>query len=89
MSEREALLKDAAWLRQGVVAQLIALLSDGGEETRVVGGAVRNALLGEPHEAVGPCHRPERLEDVQRLRARQAAESMPAPVRPAPAARRY
>ncbi len=49
MSEREALLKDAAWLRQGVVAQLIALLSDGGEETRVVGGAVRNALLGEPH----------------------------------------
>ena len=41
--------KDAAWLRQGVVAQLIALLSDGGEETRVVGGAVRNALLGEPH----------------------------------------
>ena len=39
---------DAAWLRQGALAQLLAVLNDRGEEARVVGGAVRNALLGEP-----------------------------------------
>jgi poly(A) polymerase len=38
-------LADAAWLRQGAVARLLAVLDRGGEEARVVGGAVRNALL--------------------------------------------
>jgi poly(A) polymerase len=42
---------DAAWLREGAVARLLSVLSSDGEEARVVGGAVRNALLGEPiHE---------------------------------------
>jgi tRNA nucleotidyltransferase/poly(A) polymerase len=48
VSEAEALLKNAAWLRQGTLAQLLAVLNADGEEARVVGGAVRNALLGEP-----------------------------------------
>jgi tRNA nucleotidyltransferase/poly(A) polymerase len=48
VSQAQALLKDAAWLRQGGLAQLLAILNQGGEEARVVGGAVRNALLGEP-----------------------------------------
>jgi poly(A) polymerase len=48
VSEASALLKDAAWLRQGTLAQLLAVLNADGEESRVVGGAVRNALLGEP-----------------------------------------
>src|SRR5437764_14225874 len=39
---------DAAWLREGAVAQLLALLDRDGEEARVVGGAVRNALVGQP-----------------------------------------
>jgi poly(A) polymerase len=39
---------DAAWLREGAVARLLSILSSDGEEARVVGGAVRNALLGEP-----------------------------------------
>jgi poly(A) polymerase len=39
---------DAAWLRQGAVARLLALLNRDGEEARVVGGAVRNTLLGLP-----------------------------------------
>jgi poly(A) polymerase len=39
---------DAVWLREGPVAQLLALLDREGEEARVVGGAVRNALLAEP-----------------------------------------
>ena len=44
-------LKDAAWLREGALARLLAVLDRDGEEARVVGGAVRNALLGEPiHE---------------------------------------
>ena len=41
-------LKDAAWLRDGLVARLLDVLNRDGEEARVVGGAVRNALLGEP-----------------------------------------
>jgi poly(A) polymerase len=39
---------DAAWLREGAPARLLALLDRDGEEARVVGGAVRNALLAEP-----------------------------------------
>jgi len=37
---------DAPWLKGGEVARLFALLNRDGEEARVVGGAVRNALLG-------------------------------------------
>ncbi len=38
-------LGDADWLRHGEVARLLAALDCDGEEARVVGGAVRNALL--------------------------------------------
>jgi poly(A) polymerase len=48
VSEPQASLKDAAWLREGALAQLLDVLGRDGEEARVVGGAVRNALLGEP-----------------------------------------
>jgi poly(A) polymerase len=41
-------LADAAWLTRGEVAKLLALLNRDGEEARVVGGAVRDALLGLP-----------------------------------------
>ena len=42
---------DAAWLSEGALPKLLAVLDRDGEEARVVGGAVRNALLGEPvHE---------------------------------------
>jgi poly(A) polymerase len=41
-------LTDAAWLRQGPLPRLLAALDRDGEEARVVGGAVRNALIGEP-----------------------------------------
>lgn len=39
---------DADWLRTGGLARILAVLDRDGEEARVVGGAVRNALLGEP-----------------------------------------
>src|SRR6266704_6615365 len=41
-------LDDAPWLRSGPAARVLELLSGNGEEARVVGGAVRNALLKIP-----------------------------------------
>jgi poly(A) polymerase len=38
----------AAWLRNGSLPRLLEVLDRDGEEARVVGGAVRNELLGEP-----------------------------------------
>lgn len=38
----------APWLRSGPLAKLLATLDQNGEEARVVGGAVRNTLLGLP-----------------------------------------
>lgn len=42
----ESLLADAPWLTSGGTARVLQLLNADGEEARVVGGAVRNALLG-------------------------------------------
>jgi poly(A) polymerase len=41
-------LAEAAWLKDGEIARLLSLLDRDGEEARVVGGAVRNALLRVP-----------------------------------------
>ena len=41
-------IADAAWLTDGALGKLMALLDHDGEEARVVGGAVRNVLMGEP-----------------------------------------
>jgi tRNA nucleotidyltransferase/poly(A) polymerase len=41
-------LDDAPWLRSGPAARVLTLLNGNGEEARVVGGAVRNALLQVP-----------------------------------------
>jgi poly(A) polymerase len=41
-------LADAPWLRSGPASRVLALLNGHGEEARVVGGAVRNALLKLP-----------------------------------------
>ncbi|MDN2579404.1 CCA tRNA nucleotidyltransferase [Aquibium sp. ELW1220] len=37
----------ASWLKDESLQRLLSVLSDGGEEARIAGGAVRNALLGE------------------------------------------
>ena len=44
----EATRLDLDWLREGELARILALLDRDGEQARVVGGAVRNALLHEP-----------------------------------------
>src|SRR6202521_624425 len=41
-------LYDAPWLSSGPAARVLTLLNGNGEEARVVGGAVRNALLHIP-----------------------------------------
>src|SRR5262245_1461886 len=40
---------DVPWLIEAPLAALLAALDRDGEQARVVGGAVRNVLLGEPH----------------------------------------
>src|SRR6184192_351226 len=47
MSE-ERVLDNAPWLTSGPAARVLGLLNGGGEEARVIGGAVRNALLNIP-----------------------------------------
>src|ERR1700742_2372711 len=42
------LLDHAPWLTSGPAARVLQLLNADGEEARVVGGAVRNALLERP-----------------------------------------
>ena len=41
-------LPDSAWLASDGLGHVLAVLDHAGEEARVVGGAVRNALFGEP-----------------------------------------
>ena len=41
-------LSETGWLTRGALADLLAVLDRDGEEARVVGGAVRNVLLGHP-----------------------------------------
>ena len=46
--KRARVLDDAPWLKSGPTARVLKLLNDEREEARVVGGAVRNALLKIP-----------------------------------------
>ena len=48
MSVEVSLSGRAGWLGDKALQQLLAALKQGGEEARVAGGAVRNALLGQP-----------------------------------------
>src|SRR6195256_4223007 len=45
---RSRVLENAPWLTSGPTARVLELLNGNGEEARVVGGAVRNALLKIP-----------------------------------------
>ncbi|TIX75826.1 MAG: CCA tRNA nucleotidyltransferase, partial [Mesorhizobium sp.] len=48
MSGRVSLAGKADWLGEKHLQRLLAALANGGEEARVAGGAVRNALIGQP-----------------------------------------
>jgi len=45
-------IADAAWLTDGPLGKLITVLDRDGEEARVVGGAVRNVLIGQPIDEI-------------------------------------
>jgi poly(A) polymerase len=65
----DARLLDAPWLREVPLRDLLAVLDCDGEEARVVGGAVRNTLIGEPPGDIdiATSARPE--EVIRRLQA--------------------
>jgi poly(A) polymerase len=67
---------DAAWLREPPLSDLLATLDRDGEEARVVGGAVRNALLGLPHGDIDVATTAEPPEVMRRA---QAAGFKPVP----------
>jgi poly(A) polymerase len=60
-------LRDADWLRDPALQQVLSVLSEGGA-ARVAGGAVRNALMGLPMADidVATTHRPERVIELAR-----------------------
>lgn len=58
-----------AWLAEPGLQKLLAILSDDGEEARIAGGAVRNALLGEPVADVDIATTVEPGETVRRAEA--------------------
>ena len=72
-------LSDAAWLTTGALPRLLGVLDCDGEEARVVGGAVRNALLGRADRGNRRCH------DRRAGRSRQARARPPASSRFRPA----
>lgn len=52
MSRLRPHLGDAPWLTGGPLARILDILDRDGEEARVVGGAVRNALIGQPVQEI-------------------------------------
>jgi poly(A) polymerase len=62
-------LTDAAWLAGGPLLRLLAMLDRDGEEARVVGGAVRNALLGLPAREIDVATTAVPEEVVRRVEA--------------------
>ncbi len=70
MSEPAAARLDGApWLTEGALPRLLAVLDRDGEEARAVGGAVRNALLGEPVHEIDVATTAEPDGVVRRVRA--------------------
>src|SRR5262249_56919478 len=60
---------DAEWLREAPLRGILAALGRDGEEARVVGGAVRNALIGEPHGDIDIATTVLPLEGIRRVEA--------------------
>jgi len=62
-------LADAAWLRHGPLAHLLAVLDRDGEEARAIGGAVRNALIGHEPGDIDVATTAEPAEVTRRVQA--------------------
>jgi poly(A) polymerase len=62
-------LDDAPWLTSGPAGRVLGLLNADGEEARVVGGAVRNAVLGIPTADIDIATTAPPAEVIRRARA--------------------
>jgi poly(A) polymerase len=67
MSDHQLRLPDARLLARPALASLLAVLDQDGEEARVVGGAVRNVLLGHPPDEIDVATTAEPAEVVRRV----------------------
>ena len=69
MTDSVSIADKADWLADKNLKRLLAALSEAGEEARIAGGAVRNALIGEPVADIdiATTNRPE--ETMRRARA--------------------
>jgi poly(A) polymerase len=65
----ERKLADVAWLSSGPLPRLLGVLDRDGEEARVVGGAVRNALLGLSADEIDVATTATPEEVVRRVQA--------------------
>ncbi len=62
-------LADAGWLNAGALPRLLGVLDANGEQARVVGGAVRNALIGLSVEEIDVATTAKPAEVVRRVSA--------------------
>jgi poly(A) polymerase len=69
MSDHQLRLPDARLLARPALASLLAVLDRDGEEARVVGGAVRNVLLGHAPDEIDLATTAEPAEVVRRVEA--------------------
>ena len=69
MNGDQLLLSEPAWLAQGALGRLLPVLDGAGEEARVVGGAVRNALLGHDPLEIDIATTAEPSEVIRRAEA--------------------
>jgi len=60
---------EASWLNDAGLQRLLALLGADGEEARIVGGAIRNTLLGQPVTDIDIATTSEPGETMRRLQA--------------------
>jgi poly(A) polymerase len=69
MNGDQVVLPEPAWLAQGPLGYLLPVLDREGEEARVVGGAVRNALLGHTPVEIDIATTAEPPEVIRRAEA--------------------
>lgn len=62
-------IADQDWLAEPGLQALLAVLQQDGEEARIAGGAVRNALLGQPVADIDIATTVEPLETIRRVEA--------------------
>ncbi len=76
MSAAPETLPDGGWIERPPVSTVLDALNRGGAETRIVGGAVRDALLGRPHGDVD-CATTASTDEITRLATEAGLKAVP------------